>query len=250
MESDPSKAARHGTEDDGDATPTTHYSEHGLEQAQKMRLIAKLESQSNEFNGLAESKPTVELSVNADATTLQKLQDIFKGHNAVHGERMEQLKQELREEFRSQFQDKIKDKIREAVRGSLISQVQVQIDQQLQEYIPVALKQQAEDLKGQIREVKTALQNSESRMSNALLQVTDLYAPLAVILTPEGEKSKLYPADICSLLAYDLDTAKALIRDYGLVDSDDLEVNFRTFLVHIGVNVASNPSMNVTNPDS
>lgn len=89
-----------------------------------------------------------------------------------------------------------------------------------------------------------------------MLEATDLPEPLAVVLTPvlNPMKSRLYPVDMCSLLAYDrkslgtrrtsvvstersmfeVETVKALVRDYDLVDSDEFEENIRTFLTHIG----------------
>ena len=33
---------------------------------------------------------------------------------------------------------------------------------------------------------------------------------------------------------FEVETVKALVRDYGIVDSDDFEENIRTFLTHIG----------------
>ena len=54
----------------------------------------------------------------------------------------------------------IRDKIRQEVRDSLVTQIKVQVDDQIVEHIPVALNQQLEDAKAQLREVKIALQNS------------------------------------------------------------------------------------------
>ena len=53
-----------------------------------------------------------------------------------------------------------RDKIQQEVRDSLVAQIKVQVDEQIVEHIPVALKQQLEEAKTQLREVKIALQNS------------------------------------------------------------------------------------------
>ena len=54
----------------------------------------------------------------------------------------------------------IRDKIRQEVRDSLVTQIKVQVDDQIVEHIPVALNQQLEDAKAQLREIKIAMQNS------------------------------------------------------------------------------------------
>jgi hypothetical protein len=54
----------------------------------------------------------------------------------------------------------IRDKIQQEVRDSLVAQIKVQVDDQIVEHIPVALNQQLEEAKAQLREVKVALQNS------------------------------------------------------------------------------------------
>lgn len=53
-----------------------------------------------------------------------------------------------------------RDKIQTEVRDSLVAQIKVQVDDQIVEHIPVALNQQLEEAKAQLREVKVALQNS------------------------------------------------------------------------------------------
>ncbi|KAJ2928629.1 hypothetical protein H1R20_g8487, partial [Candolleomyces eurysporus] len=146
---------------------------------------------------------------------------------------MQKVKEDLQEEFRQQYERTIRDKLREQVRAVITEQVKVQVDAQLKEHIPVSLRQQLEDTKQQLKEMKISLQNSEARTTNSELTETDLFRVLAVVLTPEGKESDKYPQDLCSLFAYDLATARTLVREYGLVDSEVLEVNFRRFLAHI-----------------
>ncbi|KAJ3547343.1 hypothetical protein NMY22_g1692 [Coprinellus aureogranulatus] len=196
----------------------------------------QLELQSKEFNETA-SKPAISVSMQADldvdAPTLEKLRTILQGHNAEHGTNLDQVKKELVEEFKKQFEGRIRKQVRE----SLVAEIKVQVDKQILEHVPVALRTQLDDAKAQLREVKLALKNSEARTRNGMLEATDLNEPLAVVLTTEGKRSELYPVDMCSLLAYDralqVETLKALVKDYGLAESDDFEENFSTFLTYI-----------------
>lgn len=193
-----------------------------------------LQAQSEAFNGLDQPKSIV---INAEPSTLHKLRDILNAHNAEHGANLEQVKHELREEFKKQFEERVKDKLRETMRASMASEIKVQVEEQLKEHMQVGLRQQAEEVKLQLREVKFALQNSEARMANAQLDSTDLYKPLAVVVTSAGKKSANFPLDMCSLFAYSVDAARALVRDYGLVEAEELEVNIKMFLEYIGVQI-------------
>lgn len=46
------------------------------------------------------------------------------------------------------------------MRASMASEIKVQVEEQLKEHMQVGLRQQAEEVKLQLREVKFALQNS------------------------------------------------------------------------------------------
>lgn len=43
----------------------------------------------------------------------------------------------------------------------------------------------------------------EARINNSFIQLSNLYDPLEPLLTPDGSKSPLYPANVKSLLGYD-----------------------------------------------
>jgi len=78
---------------------------------------------------------------------------------------------------------------------------------------------------------------SKSRITNSHIQSGDLDEPLAPILNSEGKKSSLYPSNLRSLFAYDLETAKKLNKDCGLVEAEELDKNLKQFLAHIGTRV-------------
>jgi hypothetical protein len=94
---------------------------------------------------------------------------------------------------------------------------------------------------------------SESRISNSNVDILNLDEALATVLTSEGTRSDYFPADLRSLLSYDSmceasrlplrglltiddvdDATKKLVKDYGLVEAEESEMNIKRFLVHIG----------------
>lgn len=93
---------------------------------------------------------------------------------------------------------------------------------------------------------------SESRISNSNVDILNLDEALASVLTSEGTRSDYFPADLRSLLSYDSmceasrplrglltiddldDATKKLVKDYGLVEAEEPEMNIKRFLMHIG----------------
>jgi len=88
-----------------------------------------------------------------------------------------------------------------------------------------------------VQDIKRSLTNSKSRIANSNIQSGDLVEPLADILNSEGKKSSLYPSNLRSLFAYDLEAAKKLNKDYGLAEAEELDKNLKQFLAHIGTRV-------------
>ncbi|KAF8070767.1 hypothetical protein FPV67DRAFT_1488664 [Lyophyllum atratum] len=183
--------------------------------------------QSNVFNA----------SVHPEMDKTAEIQDLRK-RLRDHGKEQSQLirgaKKTIREDFKKIVSDRLRDDISAQIKREVVSQVKVQMEQQIYDYIPVPLEQQAIDNKRQISEIKVALANSEARAKNSLLQATNLDEPLIPILTPDGRKSKLFPADLRSLFSYELDMAKALVKDFEMEEDDSLQVNYGRFMRHIG----------------
>ncbi|KAF9565581.1 hypothetical protein CPC08DRAFT_704565 [Agrocybe pediades] len=123
------------------------------------------------------------------------------------------------------------------VRAEITKQVKEQVDEQIVEHLPQSLQEQAEESKKQVEDVKISLANSEARLQNSFVQTDYVYDRLAPILSAKGEMSPYYPVNVKSLFTYDLESAKELNRHYELTDSDNLQMNFKQFLKHIGTNV-------------
>ncbi|KAF5320814.1 hypothetical protein D9619_001964 [Psilocybe cf. subviscida] len=123
------------------------------------------------------------------------------------------------------------------IREEVALQVKEQVDVQIVEHLPESLQKQADDTKRQLEEIKVSLRNSESRMINSFIQNANTNDRLAVLLNTDGQKSPLYPANSRSLFGYDLDSAKSLCKDYDLPETDDLFMNFRQFLKHVGTDI-------------
>ncbi|KAJ7502929.1 hypothetical protein B0H11DRAFT_1987057 [Mycena galericulata] len=152
------------------------------------------------------------------------------------GEReIEKFKRTARDEVKEQIVANLRNDILEQIRQEVSAQVQQQVDAQIQEQIPISLKQQSTNNKTQLHDAKTSLTNSAARKRNASLRIQNLDESLAVVLKTDGTKGKLFPADLRSLLSYDVGHARDLVTDYGLVDDDVREVNLNRFLGHIGI---------------
>ncbi|KAG6902366.1 hypothetical protein C0995_000928 [Termitomyces sp. Mi166 len=106
------------------------------------------------------------------------------------------------------------------VKSEIALQVRKQVNEQIREYIPVPLQQQVSENKKQIFDIKISLLNSKARARNSTLKTTNLDEPLMALYKLDGNKSNLYPADLRSLFAYDLDTVKELVKDFGM-EADD-----------------------------
>ncbi|KAF9526643.1 hypothetical protein CPB83DRAFT_857554 [Crepidotus variabilis] len=133
--------------------------------------------------------------------------------------------------------DCVKIEMPDLVRDAVINQVREEVDEQIGDHMPVSLKEQAVESKRQLEEIRVSLHNSEARINNSFIQISNLYDSLESVLTPDGSESPLYPPNVKSLLGYDLDSARSLNKDFGLAETEDLRVNFQQFLKHIGTSV-------------
>ncbi|KAF8161255.1 hypothetical protein B0H34DRAFT_700150 [Crassisporium funariophilum] len=163
-------------------------------------------------------------------------QEIHK-HEAKQEKILETIRSGLEDDIKNQISAAVKNDIGRVLRAEVAKQVKEQVDVQITEHIPVSLQQQAEESKHQLQAIKTSLANSESRLANSNIQSGNLDDPLASILTSDGKKSDFYPSNLRSLFVYDLESARALNRDYGLVVADTVELNLKQFLAHIGTRV-------------
>lgn len=71
----------------------------------------------------------------------------------------------------------------------------------LYERIPNALRNQVDEHRKQITDVKKNLLNSEARRHNSLLTASNLHDPLKPLVRANGEVSDLFPSTMAKLFA-------------------------------------------------
>ncbi|OCH89883.1 hypothetical protein OBBRIDRAFT_793874 [Obba rivulosa] len=166
---------------------------------------------------------------------LQELASDMRSHQKKQSTRIEGVKTVLKTKLKDQVAEQMKAQIQEQIKAEILLQVKVQIDLQIREHLLVPLQDVVGESKRQLVEVDHALQNSSARRVNALLRGTNLDDTLGVVLKPDGSKSKLYPANLRSLFAYDDAMTNELLKHHGLTCYDQREKNLNRFLSHIGV---------------
>ncbi|RPD78469.1 hypothetical protein L226DRAFT_457423 [Lentinus tigrinus ALCF2SS1-7] len=161
----------------------------------------------------------------------------IKAHDTLQEERVADVRKMIKVEIKELAGKALREQIHEQIKLEVAKQVKEQMEAQIHEHLPVPLAQQAEESRHQIVEVTHALENSEARRKNANLRPSpsNLSDALEVVLKPDGTKSKLYPANLRSLFAYDNTRARELLKDFGLHDHGVLEKNLNRFMAHIGI---------------
>jgi len=166
---------------------------------------------------------------------LEELRSDMQTYQKKQNSRVEGVKSMIQTKLKDQVAEQMKAQVDEQIKVEIALQVKAQVDLQIREHLTASLKEVVDESKRQLAEVAHALQNSEARRTNALLRSTSLDEALAVVLKPDGCKSKLYPANLRSLFAYDAAMAKELLKQHGLAHDDQREKNLNKFLSHIGV---------------
>ncbi|TFK44870.1 hypothetical protein BDQ12DRAFT_673727 [Crucibulum laeve] len=147
---------------------------------------------------------------------------------------MAELKARLTGEIKRQVFLTAINHVKQQVPIEIRRQTEQQVEVQIRGYIPIPLRQQAVENKRQLAEMKASLANSKSRIRNESLDMASQDEPLTPIYLLDGTKSKYFPADLRSLLAYDPQSMKNVLNDYGLMEDEDHEINLRRFLSYIG----------------
>ncbi|KAK2463152.1 hypothetical protein APHAL10511_004807 [Amanita phalloides] len=130
--------------------------------------------------------------------------------------------------------------VKSQVRNEIARQVEEEVKRQIANFLPVSLDDQIREARERLRKMQMALQNSQARVKNGEIGMSDWNEPLKAIGREDGEKSQLYPADLGTLYHYDAATIQALLRHYDLeVDSGEeyKRHNFTRFAQFIGVRV-------------
>ncbi|KAG6889925.1 hypothetical protein C0992_003520 [Termitomyces sp. T32_za158] len=166
------------------------------------------------FNEQSASAFIPVVNTNMDRTSeMQDLQTRLYEHWKAQNCMISEARKVITEDFKIDLQNRLRKDISERVKSEIALQVREQVNEQIEEYIPVPLRQQMLDNRNKISDIKISL---EARARNSTLKATNLDEPLMPLYKPDGSKSHLYPADLRSLFAYDLDIAKELVNDFGI----------------------------------
>ncbi|KAG9008955.1 hypothetical protein FRB95_002237 [Tulasnella sp. JGI-2019a] len=165
-------------------------------------------------------------------------------HQLRRAMRAQEKKQDMRvEDLTHLIKDVLKEEIaqmlEEEINALIAEEIKLQVDEQVKVQLVQlgldGLEAQAKLGEKQVKDVRVALINSDSRTTNSKLRANNLDDCLAIMLKPDGEESELFPQELRTLFAYNNDTAKALVRDYGLLESELREENLNAFMAHAGI---------------
>jgi len=176
-------------------------------------------------------------SQQVDPGTIKSYLEEIRLHEKNQQNLLEQIRLGFSDEIGKEVEEQLRSELDDVIRSEVLKQVEEQVNAQIVEHIPISFQKQAEESNEQVRNVQTSLTNSKSRIANSRIQSGDLDEPLAPILNSEGKRSSLYPSNLRSLFAYDVETAKMLNKDCGLVEAEEIDKNLKQFLAHIGTRV-------------
>jgi len=173
----------------------------------------------------------------ADTThQIQQIRRQIRSQDKKQEARINDVKKMVRDQLKNHITEAMKPQIKEQVQAEITLQVTRHVNVQIKDHLPVSLEDQVADSKKQFEVVRHSLINSEARRVNSVLRSPrDLGEPLAIVLKADGRKSEVFPADLRSLFSYDAKMAKALVKDFGLPESEVRETNLNRFMSHIGI---------------
>lgn len=144
-------------------------------------------------------------------------------------------KEIIQDDLKTRIGECLRDHIRDSIKTEVATQVKQEVDTQIRYHIPISLTRQAVDANKGIADMRIALANSEARAKNASIHMTDQDEPLAPVSKADGTRSELFPADLRTLLSYDFELVKMLVRDYELPEDTTSETNLMDqFMKNIG----------------
>ncbi|TFK67846.1 hypothetical protein BDN72DRAFT_842529 [Pluteus cervinus] len=141
--------------------------------------------------------------------------------------------------------------IRPRLKSDVAAQIRSEIAQQVHDRVPLTYKDQLERNKAELRRLRDALLNSEARLLNSRFEEEDQEEVLNKIINADGQSSKLWPETLNHLWSYNcmslcflllsltfyltVHDSKQLLQDYGLQPDNELESNYNTFMMYIGI---------------
>ncbi|TFK44953.1 hypothetical protein BDQ12DRAFT_593379 [Crucibulum laeve] len=192
-----------------------------------------------------------------DGLSGQTMQVALLGGEVGTSQEINDLRQQMRDQDQRQkegieeIQLILDDMLQNQVVASMRQQVQQEIIDQIDElvkehiaeclkvHIPQDLQDDVEDSKRELREVRQALHNSESRRANANLRSNKPDATLNTIYMANGNISKHFPKDLQGLFSLDGEwyaSCKFLMEDYELPhQSESRDLNLNRLMQFFGV---------------
>ncbi|KAL6310531.1 hypothetical protein BKA93DRAFT_756487 [Sparassis latifolia] len=180
---------------------------------------------------VASAGPTMSDSI----VEIQKLRRQLRAQDKKQTLRAKEVKDTIKNLLKDQVVDEMRSHIQEQIGKEIALQVKEQMDAQIQEHLPIPLRQQTNEGRLEIINLRHALVNSEARRKNSMVDLRYEDDPLAVVMKPDGTRSDLDPADLRSLRAYDTYMMSALLKDHGLPELQSQDQNIKQFLCHIGI---------------
>ncbi|KAK0212514.1 hypothetical protein DFS33DRAFT_1249661, partial [Desarmillaria ectypa] len=165
---------------------------------------------------------------------IEELRVAVKANGAREKEEVGKVKNRVHEGLQKEILDSLRPHITSEIKSVIEKETKIQVDRQINNYIPIPLAKQKEETKERLFEVQVSLVNSKARIANAAITLEHTNDKLEVLLKKDGERSKIYPADLTSLLAYDPKMVHDLLHDYELESDTDLRVNLNRFIDYIG----------------
>ncbi|KAG8849984.1 hypothetical protein FRB96_000589 [Tulasnella sp. 330] len=169
------------------------------------------------------------------AHQIHQLRRAMRAQEKKQDLRVEDLTHLIKDVLKEEIAQMLEAEINELIADEIKLQIEEQVKAQLTDMGLDKIEAQAKQGEKQVKDVRVALINSDSRTTNSKLRANNLDDCLAVLLKPDGEESELFPQELRTLFGYNNETAKALVRDYGLVESDQREENLNAFMAHAGI---------------
>ncbi|KAG7449641.1 uncharacterized protein BT62DRAFT_598244 [Guyanagaster necrorhizus] len=166
---------------------------------------------------------------------IEALRAAVKANGAKEQEQVGQVKNRLHEELKTEILDALRPHITSEIKSVIEKETKTQVDLKINNHISIPLATQEEETEEKLSEVRVSLANSKARIANAAITLEHMNDKLEVLLKKDGKRSKLYPADLTSLFAYNLDRVRELLQDYGLESDTNLRANLNRFIDYIGI---------------
>ncbi|PBK82860.1 hypothetical protein ARMGADRAFT_946013, partial [Armillaria gallica] len=166
---------------------------------------------------------------------IEELRATVKENGARERGEVGRVKDRVHEELGREVMNSLRPHITSEIKGVIEKETKIQVDKQIEKHIAIPLPKQKEETEERLSEVKISLTNSKARIANAAITLEHMNDKLEPLLKKDGKRSKIYPADLTSLFAYDSKMVRELLQDYKLESETDNRVNLNRFLDYIGV---------------